>query len=115
MSNVLLGLFTNSIEIFGIVISVLLIIIGFIVVFVVRNAINKVKQLEQFHDDIISVRLEMEGRKSFTETITKHDHDINELFRLKADMLDYLRRIDARCERRLEQAMYVEKDGKPIK
>jgi hypothetical protein len=110
MSKVLFGLFTNSVELFGIIISILLIIIGFIVVIVVRTAVKKVKDLEQFHDDIIAVRLEMEGRKSFSDTIKRHDFEIKDLNRKSGEHFARICRIDDRCERRMEDIMYKGRD-----
>jgi len=110
MENFFFGLLIKSAEYLGIVVSVLLIVVGSIVVLVVKNAIRKVKDLEQFHDDIIAVRLEMEGRKSFTETIRRHDFEIMTLNRRNGELFERVGRIDDRCERRIEQAAFDGED-----
>jgi len=110
MAKLFFGVFTDSVQVFGIIVSCLIIVVGFIVVLVVKNAIRKVKDLEQFHDDIVAVRLEMEGRKSFTDTIRRHDYEIMTLNRRNGELFDRVTRIDERCERRIEKEAYEGED-----
>ena len=106
MEKPLFGVFNESVELFGIVVVILLIFVGFIVSLLIKRGLQKIKDLEDVHDDIVAVRLEMAGRQSYTDTIRRHEYEIKELIEAKKDLFDFARRIDARCERRLENAAY---------
>ena len=99
MSKYLFGIFAQNVEVFGLIVIILLIIIGLIVYLVVKTAIKKVQQLETFHDDVIIVKQQDEGRKSFTDTIVRH----NILIEQHEKRLD---KIDERLDRRTEQRSF---------
>lgn len=93
--KLLLGVFIENVKIFGIVVIILLIIIGVCVKILVKKLIKKSEFLEELHDDIIIIKMQEEGRKSFTNTILE--------IKMKVDSHEKrLDNIDRRCDRRID-------------
>lgn len=89
----LLGVFSKHVEIFGVIVSCLLGIVVLLLVFVGKTVTRKVRDLDELHDDIIAVKLQDEGRRSFTNTLLEL-HYKSEAHEKRLDA------IDTRCEAR---------------
>jgi hypothetical protein len=104
MNKILFGIFTENLKIFGIIIILLLIIIIIIIRIVIKNLIKKSNEFDELHDDLITVKMQDEGRKSFTNTLLE--------IKIKVDNHEKrLDRIDDRCEKRLKKELTIYRDS----
>ena len=110
MPETLFGIFRANLDVFGLVVGGLLCVVAVLMVFIGRHVAHRVKELDELHDDIVAVKMQDEGRKSFVETITRHDYEIKTLNRRHGELFDRVNHIDDRCERRLEQTAYTGED-----
>jgi len=70
--SLLLGLFIKNVKTFGIIVTILTLIICLCIYIFVKRLLKKADYLEELHDDILKVRMSEEGRRSFTDKFVEY-------------------------------------------